>query len=229
MIKNKDCLICFDMDGVLISSMVIANEIFYDVVGKELGLPLHDYPQQKGLMALSFEDRLASLWKDDIEREGISTEQIESALEICRARKMAADIPVLPGAKETVRQIADNFENLALVSSNREFVIDDTLNLLGLRQYFSKLTGIDSVRFSKPDPEIYAVTVEHFGIDPERALTFEDSTHGIDAARGAGMKVIGVATGLETAEALQKAGADQVLKDFSEFSLDGLKKLLKIL
>ena len=229
MIKNKDYLICFDMDGVLISSMVIANEIFYDVVEKELGLPLHDYPQQKGLMALSFEDRLVSLWKDDIERKGISEDRIESALEICRARKMAADIPILPNARETVRQIADYFENMALVSSNREFVIDDTLNLLGLRQYFSKLTGIDSVQFSKPDPEIYKVTVEHFGILPQKALTFEDSTHGIHSAKGAGMKVVGVATGLETPEALQKAGADQVLKDFSEFSLDELKKLLEIL
>lgn len=226
MTKSKDHLICFDLDGVLISTMIIANEIFYDVVSKELGLPLYDYPEQKSLMSLSFEDRLATLWRDDVKKLGITEEQIADALMLSRQRKLDSGTPIIPHAREAVELMAENFENLALVSSNSVYVIDETLKALGLREHFSKLTGIDDVRSSKPNPEIYAVTGEYFDIDPTKCLVFEDSSNGIHAAKGAGMKVIGVATGLESVEELEKTAPERIIRNFSELSMDLVNEVL---
>lgn len=226
--KSKENLICFDLDGVLISSMVTANRIFYEVIDRELGLPLYDYPQEKKLMALSAEDRMQLLWSEEIKERGITSERIEKALKIYREGKLAAGMPILPHAKEAVELMAHHFEYLACVSSNPDQVIQDFLANLGLLHYFSKITGVDHVSFSKPNPEIYQSTVDYFGLPAAKCLTFEDSTHGIASAKGARMKVIGLATGLESVEDLKKTEADLVWRDFSELSLQKIKSLLNI-
>ena len=226
--KSNDHLICFDLDGVLISSMITANQIFYEVIERELGLPLHDYPQQKNLMSLSAEERIQLLWANDIKEKGIEPGKIEHALQSYRKEKLAAGMPLLPHAKEAVELMAAHFEYLACVSSNPDQVIQDFLANLGLLHYFSKITGNDYLQFSKPDPQIYISTVDYFGLEPSQCLTFEDSTHGIFSAKGAGMKTIGVATGLESMEDLQKTGADLVWKDFSEMEVGKVRGVLGI-
>lgn len=224
--KSTENLICFDLDGVLISSMVTANRIFYEVIERELRLPLHDYPQQKTLMSLSAEERVHLLWSKDIEEKGISSDQIEYALQTYRKEKLAAGMPLLPYAKEAVQLMADHFEFIACVSSNPDQVIQDFLANLGIMHYFSKITGIDFIPHSKPDPQIYISTVDYFGLKPSRCLTFEDSTAGVTSAKDAGMRVIGVATGLESVEDLKKAGADLIWTDFSEMELEKVRGLL---
>ena len=226
--KSTQNLICFDLDGVLISSMVTANQIFYEVVQRELDLPLHDYPQQKTLMSLSAEDRVQLLWSKDIQEKGIEPEKVEHTLQIYRKEKLAAGMPLLPHAKEAVELMAEHFEYIACVSSNPDQVIQDFLANLGIMHYFSKITGIDFIPHSKPDPQIYTSTVDYFGLEPSHCLTFEDSTAGIISAKGAGMKAIGVATGLESVEDLQKTGADLVWKDFSEMKLEKINELLGV-
>lgn len=225
MTKNSSHLICFDLDGVLISSMAIANRIFYDVVHQELGLPLHDYPQQKALMAVSAEERMATLWKKEMKERGITARQAAHALQTYRDEKMASHIPILPHAAKAVQLMAEHFEHLACVSSNLNYMIEETLIRLSLRPYFSLVVGMDEVKFSKPHPAIYQHAVDHFGLEPKDCLTFEDSTHGIHSAKSAGLKAIAVATGLESMEDLQKSGADLAWPDLSVISL---KKVMEI-
>ncbi len=212
--KTTDHLICFDLDGTLISSVTIANQLFYDTVEEELNLSTTAFRSQKNLMALSAEERLATLWPE----ANLQSGQIKETLEVYRQKKMSAGIPILPGAKEAVALMAEHFEFMACVSNSPDELIEETLASLGLLHYFSKLTGINHVQFSKPHPEIYTSTVDYFGLKPEDCLTFEDSTTGVRSAKAAGMRVIGVTTGLESGEDLKKDGADVVLK-----GLDGLR------
>jgi HAD superfamily hydrolase (TIGR01509 family) len=224
---NKNKLICFDMDGVLISSMVIANQIFYDLVEDFFGFDTSPYRDQKNLMAVSVEDRLHSLWGHEMEKQGVTDSQIRDFLEEFYQRKTSADTPILPYAKEAVKKVAESFQNLAAVSSNRESAIEETLDKIGLSSYFKKITGLDRVRFSKPDPEIYEQTIEYFGVNPKNSLTIEDSTHGIQSAKGAGMKVIAVTTGLEGREELEKENPDGILNDLSELNVDLIERVFE--
>lgn len=50
----------------------------------------------------------------------------------------------------------------------------------------------EDVARSKPSPECYRLAAARLGVAAERCLVFEDSTHGVAAARGAGMDVIDV-------------------------------------
>jgi HAD superfamily hydrolase (TIGR01509 family) len=225
MIKDQTHLICFDLDGVLISSMAIANRIFYEVVQRELGLPLYDYPQRKDLMALSVEERLESLWENEMKERGITEKQIAHALHTFQTEKLSAGIPILPHAAKAVKLMADHFEFLACVSSNADYVIKETLVEMSLRPYFSFIAGMDEVAFSKPHPAIYQHAVSHFGLNPKDCLTFEDSTHGIHSAKAAGLKAIALATGLESMEELKKSGANLVWPDLSGISLEKIMAL----
>jgi beta-phosphoglucomutase-like phosphatase (HAD superfamily) len=65
----------------------------------------------------------------------------------------------------------------------------------------------------KPDPEIYIKTAELLKVSPAECLVFEDAVVGINSAKAAGMKVVGVLT---THKAEELSGADILIKDFSE-------------
>lgn len=226
--KNDKCLICFDLDGVLIQSMQAANQIFFDIVKEDLNLNTEKWRRSREIMALSAEERFDLLWSKEISEKKITETQIVKTLDRFRKKKLLTEMPVLPNAIEIVKLMANNFKNIAAVSSNKEYLIAQTLEKLGIRDLFVKITGIDNITSSKPNPEIYKNTVDYFEINPRNALTIEDSSHGITSASGAGMRIIGVATGLESAEELQKTEADIVLNDLSELTLDMVCDLLAV-
>lgn len=226
--KNKTHLICFDMDGVLISSMRIANRIFFDIVKRDLGLNAEPFKSDPKNLSISAKERFDMFWKDEIEEKGITQEQIDKALEDYRKEKLGVHLPLLPGAKEAVELIAEHFENIACVSSNADYVVEQELKQLGIGNYFKKITGTDGVKHSKPNPEIYEITAKFFKIAPKNSLVFEDSTNGVISAKGAGMKVVGVTTGLEGHDELKSAGADTVLPDLTEVTLEMVNDLLNI-
>lgn len=102
------------------------------------------------------------------------------------------------------------------------------MNKLGLRKYFDKDKIIDAsmVTKSKPDPQVYLFAAEKLGVNPEDCLVFEDAPSGIDAAKSAGMKVVGVATSLSK-DALIERGADFAINDFNEINMDKVNEIIE--
>ena len=92
----------------------------------------------------------------------------------------------------------------------------DALSLLesvGLRRYFHVIVTADDVRLGKPDPEVYLESARRLGAQPSACVVFEDSVVGVQAARRAGMRVVGVTTAHAAAE-LEEAGAEMAIGDF---------------
>lgn len=89
------------------------------------------------------------------------------------------------------------------------------LRLLKLTDIFDLVLGEEHVVRGKPDPEIYLKSAEKLGVKPEECLVFEDSPAGVEAAKRAGMKVVGIMT-THSAEELEKA--DALMHDFTELS-----------
>ena len=74
------------------------------------------------------------------------------------------------------------------------------------------ITG-ENVSHGKPDPEVFLLAAQKIKTPPERCVVFEDAHVGIEAARRAKMKVVGVAT-THPADTLQDA--DRVVKQLDE-------------
>jgi sugar-phosphatase len=78
------------------------------------------------------------------------------------------------------------------------------------------LVSADDVRAGKPDPEGYLTAAKLLGAVPKRCLVVEDSVAGIQAARRAGMSVLGITTTLPS----EQLDADACISDFSEIRVD---------
>jgi beta-phosphoglucomutase-like phosphatase (HAD superfamily) len=68
------------------------------------------------------------------------------------------------------------------------------------RQVLDGIVTAGEVQRGKPDPEIFLRAAERLGVPPERCVVVEDAPAGLEAARRAGMRSIGV-----SAEALLPA------------------------
>ena len=74
------------------------------------------------------------------------------------------------------------------------------------------VTG-DDVNAGKPSPELFLMAAAQINLLPESLLVVEDSVSGIEAARTAGMRTLGIAAG-PRATALFGAGAHAVVENF---------------
>lgn len=95
--------------------------------------------------------------------------------------------------------------------ANIDFVMDG----LGIRGYFSCLVDASQYERGKPAPDCYLQTAERVGVDPSGCTVFEDAVNGIEAAKAANMRVIGL-VGTNPAATLEDAGADKVVFSFRE-------------
>ena len=95
---------------------------------------------------------------------------------------------------------------MALVSGAARVEIEPVLDAAGLAPAFSALVSADDVERGKPDPAGYVRALELLDGDlaAEDVLVFEDTEAGVDAAKGAGMHVLGVLGTLHP-ERLQRA------------------------
>ena len=73
----------------------------------------------------------------------------------------------------------------------------------------------------KPDPQVFLVAAEKLGVPPNRCVVLEDAVAGVEAAKAGGMKCVAVTfVGHHSADKLKAAGADRVVKSFTEITAD---------
>ena len=81
----------------------------------------------------------------------------------------------------------------------------------------------EDVAKHKPDPTIFLEAAKQLGIDPEDCVVVEDAANGIEAAKRAGMKAVGLVTEFHTAEELSQA--DLVIDKLADLKLEKLCNL----
>ena len=87
---------------------------------------------------------------------------------------------------------------------------------------------MEDTQRGKPDPEVFLVAAEKLGIAPSGCVVLEDAIAGVQAAKAGGMKCVGVTfVGHHSAERLEDAGADRVVKCFTEITAADVLALLK--
>jgi beta-phosphoglucomutase len=92
------------------------------------------------------------------------------------------------------------------------------LEVLKLGDSFDAVVLAEEAIAGKPDPASYQLVLSQLGISPKDAIALEDSPSGIQAAVGAGIYTIGVASTHEPKDLLE-AGAAMVIPAFTEHQL----------
>lgn len=177
----------FDMDGLLIDSERTLLGIWMQVA-QELGGEMReaDFVRMVGLGSAESNLILGELLG--------SEEQVlllrRRASELLRPGGVAPVYPLRAGALELLGALGQGEVPCAVASSTRIAEVQRCLRDAKVHHHFRHFAGGDEVPRSKPDPAVFLLAAERLGVTPGECLVFEDSLHGVTAARAAGMQVV---------------------------------------
>ncbi len=126
------------------------------------------------------------------------------------------DAEVFPGTRETLLYLRDRGVRLAVLTNSGRKAAYEVLRRAGIYDCFDFILTRDDVETMKPSPEGLLKALDLFSIPKAEILYVGDGLFDIMAAKRAGLKVIGVATGLYTAARLREEGADHVISSLKE-------------
>ena len=81
---------------------------------------------------------------------------------------------------------------LAVASGSNRRVVEKTLQMLGVSDWFDEVVTSEDVSEGKPAPEIFLHAAKLLGVTPLKCLALEDAPPGILAAQRAGMQVVAI-------------------------------------
>ena len=181
--------VIFDMDGVLIDSEPIWQDVELEVLGG-LGVPLtRELCRQT--MGLRVEEAVAH-WYARHPWTGPTIDQVAEEVVVGVIRAVQAGGTLEGGAAHALDFCAARVDRLAVCSSSYYRVIDAVLDRCGIRHRFTVVHSAEDEVRGKPDPAVYRTTAAKLGIDPTRCLAIEDSPNGVVSAKGAGMVCVAV-------------------------------------
>ncbi len=181
--------VLWDMDGTLIDSAECHWQAWRDSMSRE------GFPVTHGQFLATFGQRNDSIlrqWLGEkatpelIERIGDTKEAIY------RQHVREHGIAPLPGALEWVNRLHRQGWKQAIASAAPRANIETILDVLQASGCFQAIVSADDVHRGKPDPEVFLSAATKLGVAPKHCIVVEDVEHGIEAARAAGMKSIGV-------------------------------------
>jgi HAD superfamily hydrolase (TIGR01509 family) len=179
--------VIFDLDGVLMDSEQRWNEAKEALVRESGGRWREEAPTV--MMGMSSPEWSAYL------REELGVPMDADAISRDIVRRMQEgyrhELPLLPGADEAVRTLADRWP-LGLASSSNREVIDFVLELAGFGDAFRVTVSSEEVERGKPAPDVYLKTARELDAASARCVAVEDSSNGLRAAAAARMTVIAV-------------------------------------
>ena len=122
-----------------------------------------------------------------------------------------------PGVVEALDRLGADGFTLAVCTNKFEAQAVELLGLLGIAGRFATICGRETFPYFKPDPRHITLTIERAGGDPARAVMVGDSRADIDAAKAAGIPVVGVTFGY-TDRPVGELGADRVISHYDDLA-----------
>jgi HAD superfamily hydrolase (TIGR01509 family) len=96
---------------------------------------------------------------------------------------------VFPEMEKLVKGFAVQGMPMAVASGSSLQVIEAVLKDTGLRPYFRAVFSSDETKNAKPAPDVFLLAARKLDLSPKVLLVMEDSQHGVEAAKAAGMRV----------------------------------------
>ena len=121
-----------------------------------------------------------------------------------------------PGVKETLEGLRLKGARLAVLSNKLHEITVEILRQLGLLECFDSVQGEAPPSPRKPDPGEILRLMDKYGICRDEVLIVGDGEADVQLARNAGVRVVGVSYGVNTAARLREMGAEAVIARFPE-------------
>jgi beta-phosphoglucomutase len=205
--------VIFDLDGVLTDTAVYHYQSWKAIAAKfEYDLSELDNEKLKGVSRAE-SLRLIMQWASvSLPQEEIPQLLQEKNDHYLLLINELGQNDILPGVLDFLTLLESHHCSMGVGSSskNAPFILEK----LGLASRFAAVIDGNGVKNTKPDPEVFLNAAHQLQVLPENCLVVEDAPSGIQAAKAAGMKVVGVGHDLAEADlcvsSLVGLGWDQI-------------------
>lgn len=219
--------VIFDFDGVIADSEPLHFRAFQQALAED-GLELS--PKEYYARYLGYDD--VGVFQAFGEDRGLPMEAARvTELVTRKGMKLQAMLNagsvLFPGAVEFVRAAARDVP-IAIASGALRHEIDEIIAAAGVSDLFAAIVASGDTPESKPSPAPYRLAFERLrdvsgiALDPRRCVAIEDSRWGLESARGAGLRCVGVTNSYPADELV---GAELVVNGLQALTLDALDRL----
>lgn len=213
--------VIFDMDGVIVDSEIHWRRIECDFL--QGLIPGWNEESQKQLIGMSMNDAHELL----VRKYGLknSLEEFQAYYADLASSVYGEHSDLIPGALATIVELHAKGVILGIASSSPHEWIDLVLKRFSLERYFSVKVSADDVHGrGKPSPDVYLLAAERLGVLPENCVAVEDTDKGVQSAKQAGMRCVGLRN--ENIEDQTLEQADVSVSGFGEQFLNTLDQLM---
>ena len=177
----------FDMDGLMFDSERVVYQSWQSVMDESgYSYSLDVFKRTIGLRVDSTEQLYKSLYGEDFDYVTLRM----------KAREMFYNyiaengVPIKKGLFEILEYLKENGIKTAVATSTSSQTAMKVIRMAGVYEFFDEIVCGDTVKNSKPHPEIFLTAANRLSLNPSECVAFEDSINGIKSAYSAGMMPI---------------------------------------
>lgn len=192
--------VIFDFDGVLFDTEPLHWRAFAEVL-RPRGIELSWERYVSELIGYDDRDVFRCVLKESNRREGLLDDLIRAKRKVFATLVESEQPAPLPGAEQLIAECVRHEVPLAVCSGAACEDIQLFFQRWPVAQHFQVIVTADDVAASKPDPASYRLVLERLEeklkteVPPSAVVAIEDTSAGVEAAAGAGLRVLYVTGG----------------------------------
>ena len=199
----------FDIDGTLIDSVDLHARAWQETLAHfGFQVPYEDVRGQIGKGG----DQLLPVFVPADQLKPLRA-QIEKYRSELFKREYLPLVKPFPRVRDLFLRIRRDGHRIALASSANADEIEEYKKRLNVDGLMDVQTSSDDVDCSKPCPDVFEVALQRVGVEPVRALVIGDTPYDAIAARGAGLRAVGVLCGGFPEQELREEGCVKIYRD----------------
>jgi HAD superfamily hydrolase (TIGR01509 family) len=199
----------FDIDGTLIDSVDLHAHAWQETLA-QFGFDV-PYPDVRWQIGKGGDQLLPVFVPED------RLQKLKPIMEKYRGdlfkREYMPRVKPFPGVRDLFLRIRRDGHHIALASSATADELEEYKKLLNVDGLVDAQTSSADVDCSKPCPDVFEIASQRLGVEPARALVIGDTPYDAMAARGAGLRAIGVLCGGFPEDQLRKEGCLNIYRD----------------
>lgn len=219
----------FDLDGTLIDSIPAYFELLESIF-ETLGFPQPEIQLKKEFISrgpVVFEKMIPEL--SDLDREAVVQQCFNVGRQLSRDI-FSHQVRVFPGVKELFAMLSEQGIPIGIVSTTERKFIERKMQPLvreGIRTAVEVIIVIEDVPNRKPAPDPLFECARRLAVAPKKCVYVGDSDVDIRAGKAAGMRTIGVLSGLADIETFREEQPSLIVASVNEIDRHSLNSIAR--